>query len=305
MIFVNPIFTTLLNETEFDIEHVYIGSFYKNLSHIKTNEKEVVLERTPFLFNDRSNYILLNDNDETLIKSIKSLKLNYKILSIKVTKTNLSKYELKDTFKLIGIKNRSYKDLENNIKNIIIHGNYALNHLCKSKQKQLGYINKNILNKKLSSQTLSRINKDIDLYLCKKIIIEKNLFEIEEDKLKSILKRTKENSRTVFLSEIILNSIDLEMNSIYDIDLICNYITKNNLTRSFHYSLMKDLFSKLSEILKSPLPTKLLFQIISEIEDKRNERIENYNFFIDAWGNKDTDKSQIIDYFLGKMRASL
>lgn len=301
MIFVNPIFNTLLNETEFDTENIYIGSFYKNLSHIKTSEKEVVLERTPFLFNDRSNYIFLNDNDETLINSIKSLKYNYKVLSVKVTKTNLSKEELKDTFKLIDIKNKYYRDLENNIKNLIVHENYALNYLCESKQKQLGYINKNFLNQKFSSQTLSRINKDIDLDLCKKAITERDLFEIEESSLKETLKRVKEKNRTFFLSEIILNSIDLEINSIYDINLICDYIIKNNFTKSFHHSLMKDLFSKLSETLKSPPPTKLLFQIISEIEEKRNNKVENYNFFIDAWGNKDTDKSQVIDYFSGKI----
>lgn len=305
MIFVNPIFTTLLNETEFDIEHIYIGSFYKKLSHIKTSEKEVVLERTPFLLNDRSNYILLNDNDETLINSIKSLKYNYKTLSVKVTKTNLTKEELKDTFKLIDIKNKSHRDLENNIKNLIVHENYALNYLCESKQKQLGYINKNFLSQKFSSQTLSRINKDIDLDLCKKAIAERDLFEIEESSLKETLKRIKENHRTLFLSQIISNSIDLEISSIYDIDLICDYIIKNNLTKPFHYSLMKDLFSKLSETLKSPPPTKLLFQIISEIEEKRNEKVENYNFFIDAWGNKGTDKSQVIDYFSGKIGPCL
>lgn len=303
MIFVNPIFTTLLNETEFDIEHIYIGSFYKNLSHIKTSEKEVVLERTPFLFNDRSNYILLNDNDETLINSIKSLKYNYKILSVKVTKTNLSKEELKDTFKLINIKNKSHRDLENNIKNLIVHENYALNYLCESKQKQLGYINKNLLNQKFSSQTLSRINKDIDLDLCKKAIAERDLFEIEENNLKATLKRVKENNRTLFLSEIISNSAVLEISSIYDIDLICDYIIKNNLTKPFHYSLMKDLFYKLSEKLKSPPTVKLLFQLIIEVENKKKENIENYNFFINSWSDKKEDKNKILSYFSNKIET--
>lgn len=304
MIFVNPIFTTLLNETEFDIEHIYIGSFYKNLSHIKTSEKEVVLERTPFLFNDRSNYILLNDNDETLINSIKSLKYNYKVLSVKVTKTNLSKEELKDTFKLINLKNKSRRDLVNNIKNLIIHENHALNYLCESKQKQLGYINKNFLNQKFSSQTLSRINKDIDLDLCKKIIAERDLFEIEESNLKVTLQKVKENNRKLFLYDIILNSIDLKISSIYDINLICDYIIKNNFTKSFHHSLMKDLFFKLSEKLKSPPPTKPLFQTISKTEDKKNKEIDNYNFFINTWSKtNDKEKSEIVDYFLEKMRA--
>lgn len=300
MIFANPTFTTLLSKTEFDIEHINVGHFCKDFSHLNTVDKEVFLDRTPILFNDRVKYTLLNDTDETLVKSIKSLKSNCKILSIKVIKTDLNSSELIDTFKLLNLKNQSHRQLENNIKDLIISGNYALNYLCKLRQKQLGYINKNLLTQKLSSQTLARINKEIDLELCRKKIIEKELFEINEINLIETLKKLKNINRKIFLSEIIENSADLEIDCINDIALIFNYIIKNNLTKPIHISLMKELFCNLKNEFKSPPSAKFLFKLISEVEKKKKEKMENYNFLIDSWGNR-KERHTIMNYFIEKM----
>ncbi len=301
MNFVHPPLTELFYETEFEIKYNYIGNFHANLSHLQTCERLVVLDRAPFLLNDRSNYILLNKNDEFLISSLKSTKTNCKVLTYEVTKTNLSENIIKDSFELIDIKNTNHKDLEVKIKNLIINENQALNYLCKSKQNQLGYINNNFLRQKISTQTLSRINKEIDLELCKKIIIQRKLFEVEEDKLQSILDKIKRNNRRYFLYEIISILKNIDIKKICDVELLCDYIIKENLRQS-DLSKIYDLFNTLYDKLKSPIPITKLFRVISEIESKRKDQKKGYNFFIDSWIKKDSDKEKIINYLIEHMK---
>jgi len=251
--------------------------------------------------NDGTKLILLNISDATLIKSIKSLEQNYKTPSFKISKSNLSKENLIDAFELINIKNIPKKEIERSIKKIIIENNFALNHACKSKQKQLGYISKNLINHNFSSQTLSRINKEIDIEICKKLINKNEIKELEKYSLNEIKNKLKSSNEKIFLSEIISTILDLKINSTYDIDFICSYITKNNLKKISQISIIKDFIKEISSSLKTRIESEILFKVILEIESKKQREIGSYNFFTDTWLEKDTDKKQVINYIIKKI----
>lgn len=273
----------------------HIGEFWPTLVNSPPLEESIGFIYTPIIWNQNDEVTLLNRFDSGLTDLLESTSLNMLTPVVEIVKTDLSKQELEDIFRVEALRNLPVKAVYDELFSIITSGNYVLKLKSPNLPNQIRYLNDTYLLNKVGVNKLSSINKKIDTFTCEKILKENTNFELEH--IRDSYMSFQEANRKLFFSDFLRDLIDITPSSPQDISAIVSYFIENKIL------LTPQILSFMSflKILKKSNVSFSIFDLMNLVryieETKRSQDgIDSYNFVNGSLMDKSIDKSAIFDF---------
>lgn len=290
----------LLSNTYAKCSTYHIGQFWPALTDNLPLEESIGFLHTPIIWNQNSELILLNRFELSLIGHLDQTSLNMLTPVIEIVKTDLSKQELEDIFRLEALRNLPVRSVYDELFSIIISGNYVLKSKCPNLANQIRYLNDNYLLNNIGMNKLSSINKKIDTFTCEKILKESTNFELEH--IRDSYISFQEANRKLFFSDFLRDLLDTTPASPQDISTIVGYFIEYKILLTPQILS----FMEFLKLLKNSNVSFTIFDLMNLVryieETKRSQDgIDSYNFVNGSLMDKSIKKSAIFDFISKKL----
>lgn len=288
----------LLSNTYARCSMYHIGQFWPALTDNLPLEESIGFLHTPIIWNQNNELILLNRFELSLIDHLDQTSLNMLTPVIEIVKTDLSKQELEDIFRLEALRNLPVRSVYDELFSIIISGNYVLKSKCPNLANQIRYLNDNYLLNNIGMNKLSSINKKIDTFTCEKILKESTNIELEHviDSYTSF----REANKKLFFSDFLSYLIELTPISPRDISEIVSYFVESKIL--FTPQILSFInFLRLLKKRNIDFTIFDLMNLVKYIEETKRSQNMLYNFVNDSLMDKSTNKSSVVDFISTKL----
>jgi hypothetical protein len=219
---------------------------------------------------------------------------------IEVVKTDLSKQELEDIFRVEALINLPVKAVYDELFSIITSGNYVLKLKCPNLSNQIRYLNDTYLLNKIGVNKLSSINKKIDTFTCEKILKESTNFELEHIRDSYIF--FQEANRKLFFSDFLRDLIEVTTITPQDISAIVSYFIENKVLLTPQILSFMVFLRALKKSCEC-FTIYDLMKIVRYVETtKRSQNgLDSYNFINGSLMDKSISKVSVVNFISAKL----
>ncbi len=298
----------LLKDSDFLIDETHIGSFHKLKSHFQPLNETIALLHFPVLYKGHNETILLNKENKILNSELHRIKKNIKIKSFVLIKSNLSLEALQSAFEIIDLKHLHGRDFDEKCYDIVVNGNEILNTICPKKTAQISFLHRKLKDGKTSPKTLSKYNKNLDIYLSNKLIKEskKSNDKFETEDIKIIVEKIKNSNSKIFLYDLLKNMINTSHFDIEEINGTIDFLSDRSSLKKSHIEAFNYLTELISKQLKNQTPILKIINLIKKIElIKKGNNEAKYNFITDALLNRSIEIEEISKYMSKELNKGL
>tara|TARA_R110001583_G_C5607431_1_gene405013 strand:- start:154 stop:1071 length:918 start_codon:yes stop_codon:yes gene_type:complete len=290
----------LLSHTYTKSSAYHIGKFWPALAESPQLEENIGFICTPIIWNENGKLSLLNSYDRSLTDLLNQTSLNMLTPVIEVVKTDLSKQDLEDIFRLQALRSLSVKAVYDELFSIITSGNYVLKSKCPHPANQIRYLNDNYLLNNIGVNKLSSINKEIDTFVCDKILKERTNLKLEQ--IKDSYTSFRKANQKLFFSDFLRDLIEVTTITPQDISAIVSYFIENKVLLTPQILSFMVFLRALKKSCES-FTIYDLMKIVRYVETTKRSLngLDSYNFINGSLMDKSISKVSVVNFISAKL----